>query len=323
MSLATDELVRKAYTGSTTTTVNSLIPQIWAAQIERNLRKRAVFEQSAIVNTDLLAPDAGNTVYMPILPDLAASGALTEGTDITVAALSTASSVALTPVEYGSLIGITRKALDRMKYDGIAATMDRLAYAMSLAIEGAFAALYNANVPGTSNKMVQVYPNGHTSANVVAGDIFSDALLLSGIATLQQQNNVPFPDGYFRCYISPSQYKDLLNDANTRQDLRWAAPERLLNGEVGALHGCRIIVTNYIPGASGNTAIVENTSIDVSKAFLVAPRWAAIAYKRRPEAVVDPTLYDLGRRRQFGIVADFDVELLHNERGVILSSADV
>jgi N4-gp56 family major capsid protein len=321
MSLATDELVRKATT--TTTTVNSLIPQIWAAQIERNLRKRAVFEQSAVVNTDLLAPDAGNTVYMPILPDLAAAVALTEGTDMPINALNTASSVPLTPVEFGTTIEITRKALDRMKYDGIAATMDRLAYAMSLSIEGAFAALYNASVPGGGGPMTQVYPNGHTSANVVAGDIFSDALLLSGIAALQQSNNVPFPDGYFRAYISPQQYADLLNDANTRQDLRWAAPERLLNGEVGALHGCRIIVTNYIPGAKNNTAIVENTSIHVSKAFLVAPRWAAIAYKRRPEAVVDPTLYDMGRRRRFGIVADFDIELLHNERAVILSSADV
>ena len=321
MSLATDELVRKAMT--TTTTVNSLIPNIWAAQIERNLRKRAVFEQSAVVNTDLLAPGAGGTVYMPILPDLAAAGVLTEGTPMTINALNTASSVALTPVEYGNTISISRKALDRMKYDGIAATMDRLAYSMSLAIEGAFAALYNANVPGTSNHMTQIYPNGHSSANVVAGDTFSDALLLAGIAALQQSNNVPFPDGYFRCYISPTQYKDLLNDTNTRQDLRWAAPERILNGEVGALHGCRIIVTNYIPGASGNTAIVENTSVNVSKAFLVAPRWAAIAYKRRPEAVVDPTLYDMGRERRFGIVADFDIELLHQERGVILSSADV
>lgn len=321
MVMATDELVRKATT--TVSTVQPLIPQLWAAQLERNLRKRAVFEQSAVVNTDLLAPGAGDKVYIPILPDLAAATAQTEGVDMTVNALNTATSVALQPTEYGTAIEITRKALDRMKYDGMAATLDRLAYSMSLAIEGAFAALYNASVPGTANKLPQVYPNGHSSANVVAGDIFSDAVMLKAIATLQQANNVPFDDGYWRLYISPTQWVSLLNDANTRQDIRWAAPERLLNGEVGILHGCRIIVTNYIPGASGNTAIVENTSVDVSKAFLLAPRAIAIAYKRRPEVIVDPTLYDMGRRRRFGVTADFDAELLHNERGVIISTADV
>src|SRR5258708_16309017 len=49
------------------------------------------------------------------------------------------------------------------------------------------------------------------------------------------------------------------------------------------------ILSNYIPGATGNAAITEN-SIGVTKSLLVAPRWAAIAYKRRPEIIVDPTL---------------------------------
>jgi N4-gp56 family major capsid protein len=318
--MATDELVRKATT--TTTTVQPLIPQLWAAQLERNLRKRAVFEQSAVVNTDLLAPEAGDKVYIPILPDLAAATAQTEGADMAVIALNTATSVALTPTEYGTAVEITRKALDRMKYDGMAATLDRLAYSMSLAIEGAFAALYNAVVPGTANKMPVVYPNGHASGTIVAADTFSDAVMLTAIAKLQQANNVPYDDGYWRLYMSPTQWVSLLGDANTRQDIRWAAPERLLNGEVGILHGCRIIVTNYIPGASGNTAITENT-IGVSKAMLLAPRAIAIAYKRRPEVIVDPTLYDMGRRRRFGVTADFDAELLHNERGVVITSADV
>lgn len=309
--LATDELIRKATT--TTTQVQPLIPQIWAAQLERNLRKRAVFEQSAVVNGDLLAPGAGDTVYIPIWPDLAAATALTEGTDMPITTMSNASSVALKPSEYGMTVEITRKALDRMKYDGMAATMDRLAYSMSLAIEGSFAALYNKSVPGGS-AMTALYPNGHTSTTIVAADTFSDKLLLAGIAQLQTNNNVPFDDGYWRLYLSPTQWEALLEDQDVRQDLRWAAPQRLLNGEVGTLHGCRLIVTNYIQTDTENTISVQN-------AMLIAPRWAAVAYKRRPEVVVDPTLYDMGRRRRFGVVADFDIELLHNERGVVLKSA--
>jgi hypothetical protein len=82
----------------------------------------------------------------------------------------------------------------------------------------------------------------------------------------------------------------------------------------GMLHGVEIYVTNYIAQATEN-------GVSVNKALLLAPRWAAVAYKRRPEVVVDPTLYDMGRRRRFGVVADLDIELIHNERGVVLCSA--
>lgn len=233
-----------------------------------------------------------------------------------VTALSNASSVAYVPVEYGQMIGITRKALDRIKYDGIAEITDRLSYAMSQTMQTAYAQLYNASVPGTSNKMTNVYANGKSSTTITANDTFNDQSILNGVKTLEQANNFPFPDGYYIMFINPAQYMNLLQDTNTRQDLRWAAPDRLLNGEKGALHGVRIVVTNYIQTATEN-------GLSVNKAILCAPRWAAIAYKRRPEIIVDPTVYDGGRRRQFGITADFDIELLHNERAVVLTSYDV
>ena len=220
----------------------------------------------------------------------------------------------IVPTEYGVTVEVTRKALDRIKYDGMAEVMNRLAYSMSQAVEGAIAGLFNKTVPSVGGGLTNVYANGKTSANITVSDTFNDQLILNGISTLQVANNFPFDDGYWRLYISPTQWAALLQDTNTRQDLRWAAPERLLNGEVGTLHGCRIIVTNYIQTDTENTITVQN-------AMLLAPRWAFIAYKRRPEVVVDPTLYDMGRRRRFGITADFQVVLVHNERGVVLASA--
>lgn len=313
--LATDELIKKATT--LVSNVQKLIPQIWAAQIETNLRKTAVLQESVVVNSDLLYPGSGDTVYVPILPDIAPAALLTEGTDMTPIALSNATSVPLTPVEYGTVVEITRKALDRIKYDGMAAIMDRLSYAMTLRIEGNIALLYNATVPSVGGSLTAIYPNGHATGTIVAGDTFSDALLLAGLENLRTANNVPFDDGYFRCYITPHQFTALISDANIRQDLRYAAPKALLNNEVGALHGCRIVVTNY-PVIANEGA---GAAVPVHNAFLLAPRWAAIAYKRKPEAYIDPTLYDGGRRKRFGVTADFDAELLHAERAVILKSA--
>jgi hypothetical protein len=139
---------------------------------------------------------------------------------------------------------------------------------------------------------------------------------------MQQYDNIPFPDGNYWLFLSPDAFQSLIMDANIRNDLRYAAPERLINGDQGVVYGVRLILSNYLPGATGNTAITEN-SIPVVKNMLVAPRWAAIAYKRRPEVIVDPTLYDLGRLRQFGVLSDFDIQLVHAERAVILTTAKV
>jgi hypothetical protein len=339
MTLSTDALIKKAYTGTTTTNLAQLIPQIWAPQIETNLRRRAVLEQSLVVNTDLLVPGAGDRVFIPALPDITAADQLTEGTDMAIYALSNSASIPLIPTEYGKTIEITRKALDRIKYDGMSAIVDRLSYAMSIRIEQNIAALYNATAAsafpnsqspfaGTSlTALPSLYPNAvgtttpRTSATITAADTFNASMLSTAVAKMQQYDNVPMPDGNYWLFISPDAWQSLIMDTNVRQDLRYAAPERLLNGDQGVLDGVRIILSNYMPGSTGNTQILENTSVPVVKALMVAPRWGAIAYKRRPEIVVDPTLYDMGRRRRFGITADFDIELLHPERALVITSA--
>lgn len=330
MALPTDQLIKKAMTLQTN--VQALIPQIWAAMMEQNLRRRAVLEQSLLVNTDLTVPGAGDKVYLPALPDITAAGALTEGTPISAVALTNAASVSLTPAEYGQMVQITRKALDRIKYDGMSAIVDRLAYAMSIRIEQNIAALYNATAnAGLPNSQVvfggtaltavpSLYPNGHASGTIVSTDIFNATILSTAVAKMQQYDNVPFPDGNYWLFTTPDAWQSLLLDANIRQDLRYAAPERLLNGDQGVIQGVRVILSNYLPGATGNAAITENAT-SVVKSLLVAPRWAAIAYKRRPEVIVDPTLYDLGRYRQFGVLADFDIQLLHPERALVITTA--
>lgn len=319
--LPTSQLVQKALT--LTTNLAALTPKLWAAQIEYNLRRMGIWQQSIISNTDLLVPNAGDTVYVPTLPDVNSVVALTEGTDMTVIALNNASSIALTPTEYGLTIGASRKALDRIKYDGVAAIVDRLAYAMSFKIETMISNLVSANVPGTTGsgfangQLGSIYPNGHATGTIVATDIFNDALIWAGVQYLQLKDNIPFEDGQWRLYMDPAQWAALIQDQNIRQDIRFAAPEKMLVGEVATIHNCRIFVTNYI----AQTAEGAAGAVTVRNAVLCAPRWAVIAWKRMPGVVVDPTLYDLGRRRNFGITADFDIELLHNERAVVIKTA--
>ncbi len=311
-----DQMVADYVSKADTTLSNlaAIVPQLWAGMLEPNLRKREAFQQSILINTDLVG-EAGDRVFLPTLPDFDDSNMdLTEDTDMTPIALSNATSVQLTPAEKGKAVGITRKALDRMKYDGMAQIVDRLAYAMSQKIENTISNLYSASVPGTSNSMTVLRPQGASSTTIAAADVLDDATLLDAKATLDSANAVPFGDGSYRLYIHPNQYKALIKDSNIRQDLRYASPQVLLRGEVGSLHGIRIIVSNYVKTLTENSVTTYN-------AMLLSDRWAVCAYKRLPEMVIDPTVYDFGRRRRVGIVADFDIELLHNERAVVLRTA--
>src|SRR5258708_33964467 len=102
--LPSDKLLQKAL--ALQTNVQSLIPQIWAALMELNLRRRAVLEQSILVNTDLTVPGAGDKVYLPALPDVTAALALPEGTNVPSPFLQSAASVSLPPAEYGQMVRI-------------------------------------------------------------------------------------------------------------------------------------------------------------------------------------------------------------------------
>jgi hypothetical protein len=311
MALAIDALVQKA--DSTTTTLATMIPEIWAAELEPNLRKRAVLQQSVLENTDLLG-QPGDIVHIVDLPDIAAAAAVAEGTPITVNALNASAEVQMTPSEVATAIGVTRKALDRIKYDGMAAIVDRLAYAMSLYIEGGIAALYNGTVPTKGGSLTNRYPNGHASGTVVAGDTFSVSFLQDSLAVLQSLDVVPYGDDLFQLYVHPFQARDLMKDSAFRDDMHFAEPQLALRGEIGIYRNCHVIVTNHIVGVTENTVAVR-------KALLTSPRWAAIAWKRRPEIVVDPTMYDFGRRRQLAVTADMHIALLHNERALTLTTA--
>lgn len=313
MALNFDELIAKSYTGTIVSEQTAIIPDILGSQLEPNLRKGAVLQQSVVENTDLLGAP-GSNVFIPKLADTGSVAALTEGTDMTIVNLDESDSVEFTPSEVGLAMGITRKALDRIKFDGVALIVSNLSYAMSLYIEGNIAGLHSAHV-GSDNAATidQVYANSHDDSSVVAGDVFSPDLLQEAVTQLEEDDNIPFPDGMWYLFLSPRQYLSFITDDDVRNDIRFSQPQVLLRGEMGVWNNVRIIKTNHIK------QVTEN-SVAVHKALLVAPRWAAIAWKRRPEIVLDPTLHDFGRERRFAVIADLAMGLLHNERAKVITT---
>lgn len=320
MPMPIDELIQKATAGDTTTgSFSYLIPHIWAAQLELNLRRHAVLQPSLVQDTSLL-DTPGDYVIIPTLPDVIdIVSQLTEDTDITVDKLGPDSSVTLTPTEWGGGIQFTRKVLDRMNYDGMAAAIDRISYSMSYQIETQIAALYSALE--TAGSTTFSASSVSTINGVTASNTLNDYAFLAAQNFLRTKNAHPFPTGRYKFFIHPNQWESLMQDPNIRNDLRFFNPKAVIDGEnqenelVAIHHNCEVYVTNYVP------VVNNSSSVPVYKSLLVSPRWGAIAWKRKPAIVVDPTLYDFGRRRKVGITADFVVSTLHTERAVVVETA--
>ena len=314
MTLPLDAIVQKAIT--TSTNLATMIPEKWTQELEPNLRKRAVLQQALTEFTELEGT-SGDILHVPDLPDLGAAAAIAEGTDITVANLSNSAEVQLTPSEVAKGIGITRFAIDRLGYDGMSAIVERLAYSMSQYIESTIAGLWNSAVPTKGGTFSTQYPGGHATGTIVAGDVLSSAVIRTGVATMQSLDVMPFDDGTYMLFISPLSYGKLLADQDVRNDLRYGNTAPLFRGEVGVYANCRIILTNYLKTGAEGAA----NGVPTWKNLLVAPRWAAVAWKRRPEVVIDPTLLDFGRRRQVAVISDLHIASLHTERALVLVTA--
>src|SRR5579884_3395303 len=104
MPLAIDELVKKALD---TANLAVTIPQVWRAQLEPLLRRRAVLQQSLTVFNELLGAP-GDRIHIPTLPELGSGiAALTESTDMTPIQLAPATEVILQPSEFGLSVEIS------------------------------------------------------------------------------------------------------------------------------------------------------------------------------------------------------------------------
>lgn len=306
---------------ASTSTFNHLTPTLWSPQLERTLRRRSVLMPTLLENNDLLGVP-GDTIYIPTLPDTTGIfGSLTEGTDMTINHIDADSSVTLVPTEYGGALGFTRKVLDRLGYDGLASAMDQTAYDAAKYMNAQVAALYTGLETATS----EVFPGSSATsiATLTSTDTMDDQALLNAQLAFRKIDADSYDNGNYQLYLSPKQWNDFQGNSQIRSDIHYARPTYIVAGEnqgnsyVGTWHNIDIYCTNYILSSTTGTT----GALPVYKALLLSPRWAVIGWKRKLSMVVDPTLYDMGRRRQFGITADYQIKLLHSDRAFVLETA--
>lgn len=278
---------------TTSTSVASVIPEIWSAAVEEAAREVRRGREYIRKNTDLLNK-GGDIVYLPKRGTLIASALAGEGT-ITPSEL-TYDSLKLEPAEVGAAVQVTKDAIEESKVDLLRDCTTELGEALAQKEDvDILAALSSA----TTNT---VYGGDATStADIASGDTLTPQLVIKAISYVRDDNFNP--DVLF---IAPEQQYTLGTHSQFEAN-KFGSTEVINRGIIGSYFGVTVVTSTNVPSGTGGTA----TDVAYHDCILMdSKRAGAIAIKRNP--TVETDYNPLSRRHQIAATMKYAVGLLND-----------
>lgn len=176
---------------------------------------------------------------------------LTEATAPTGVAVTT-TIASVTPTQYGISVEVSDLVVITTFFDLIVNTSIEVGYAMARSIDN--------TIQTTAEAGTNVYYAGGKAARASLGalDIFDINQILKAGQKLKKGAAPAFGDGYYRAVCSPDQIFDLKQNTAAGQFVdvsKYAQPENILNGEIGALHGTRIMESPNVQTFSSTVTV--------------------------------------------------------------------
>lgn len=300
-----DEAVEviKALTG--TTELAELIPEVWAAEIEKDAQANRVMRnlEQVIKNTDLL-DSPGDIVHIPKLHDLTAAAALTETVAIVPQAMSD-DVVNFTPTEWGTGVELTRKMLRRSYIDVMEGASELLGIALA---QGEDVEIITQAIADVS---IEVFPvSTYTTVNdILVGDILTPDIMVDARTQLRLANAA----APYAWVINPAQEGSLLKDDQFVDASKYGSNQIVMNGEIGTFLGMRVFVSTNIPSA------VNTGTITYYKSLILGQRALAIALKANPDMQEEYKPAD--RTHVIISVMEFETGALNDDRYAVVYTA--
>ncbi len=243
----------------------------WSAAIKhtiqsnvlKNLRADLVWANSAWAEQGRF-DSASDTIMFLSYPDMSITTPLTPLTEGTA---PTARTISMVPVtvstnQYGDLVSLTDVAKVKAPNDVVAIATERVSRVAQEVIDRITRdAIFLGGTP--------YYALG-ASTNSVRSDIASTEYLVGAdlikIRATMKKNKIPTKsDGSYVMFTSPNVVYDLQRDSATGTGFldvsKYATPEKIIAGEVGKLHGFRIVEVNNAPTFSSTTTVYAGLAV--------------------------------------------------------------
>jgi len=284
-------------TDTTSTTVDDIVPELWSKDLELAAQAKRVARNLIRVNTDLRT-SGGDIIHIPKQGKITASS-LTEGTDITPAALAY-STLDLTPVEIGAAVRITKEAVEKVQIDLLKDATDQLAEALAQREDqDILAALAGA----TGHILYGGAKNADASLSL--GDVLTTDMIASGVAYIREDNFEPDT-----LIIHPTTERELLKLAAFTNASTYGKDDVVQKGEIGKYLGLKVISTTNVERI-GDASVSAHSSLIIS-----GKRSGALAVAR--DATIDTDYEVLKRshlivgtmREDAGLLNDLSIAVL-------------
>lgn len=252
------------YTAHTRSNLGSrggaLIPDYWGDFFRDALKPFYYLRQFGTLKTipafsgdriripQLYTPYKLSNGVMVINGHLTAISAMSENTTISPKNVISANELTCTPVWYDGSSAYNRRAMLVTPLDEVQKIMDSLGGEAAARMEKAY---YSA-VSGTNIKV-----NGFTEGTKAGTAQAMKAKNFAQALAIMLTNGVPrWDDGNYVAYCHPLIYADIVNDVSANGFValtQYGDPTRAYNGEVGMLHGFRIVGSNTVPRYAGGS----------------------------------------------------------------------
>lgn len=171
-------------------------------------------------------------------------------------------------------------------------------------------------------------------ANLVAGSYFDVNLIRDAVEFLATNKAPKFGLDAYVCFVHPHQARYLRADSAWINAAAYAAPEQLLNGEIGRIEDVRFIETTqvaYIPSGTqdifadgvdttANTSVAANSNTDTYLSIIVGDYAVGIA-QALPVEMRDNGVQDYGRKHSLAYYGIYGSGLIETGHSCILETS--
>jgi N4-gp56 family major capsid protein len=252
-----------------------LLNVLVSKEIQRNLRNELRWMQpGAFLSAKLIKGTASArwAAYgdLPVDNSLVTDRSGSEGTKVSEEDFAIAYQT-LTTAQRMRTIRLTDVAMDESPHDLLAIAAEKIAR------NAAAVADYVVGTAVAASTLNVDWPNDRANrAALTTGDNLTAAVIRRVVTQMKKSNIPPFPDGKYRAMVDPNVVFDLMSDTSVGgwiEASKYAAPDQLLNGEIGQIAGVRFIETNV--GLEPDTTGGVGDAFHIYKTVFFGPEYFA------------------------------------------------
>jgi N4-gp56 family major capsid protein len=287
------------------------------------------FFQFARVKDDL-TKQPGQSIEVMLYNHLDLGGKLVEGTSMTTQTLS-ASLKDVRVFEYGKAISVSEFALQTSFRDIMDDAVRLLSYNFAMSMDVLLrdtALLGTQKIVSRSTNTIARIADPKTITNGTKSNYKFSTVAIDDSVEILGTANAPKIDGeYFISVIHPHQARDIKDDPKWEEWNKYTNAEAKFEGEIGKIESVRFIETTIMKqGANSGDAIsydatlvTTTDAIPLYQAVIFGEDYYALAMALYPE-LRDNGVEDFGRKHSIGWYGIFGSGILHEDRGVVITS---